>query len=206
MCILMSSNYLIFKSFSFEVIYSLVWQGLTKSRLGFSKHVNRVYRNFSKCKNLFCIKVRPWWGLTMLYSNFFIWGLLLPSLTKSNIGFFRKYTLTGPEMVSDAKVMNTKFVPLIKKHIWRNSQRFIWDGLDHSKFEISNFHGTTHVFGTLDGPNSESHEYQVCSTHQDLHLIHRTFLHLTKRYESAVLNPCPTCSFIKSMCDSRLCD
>jgi len=158
MCILMSSNYLVFKSFSFEVIYSLVWLGLTKSRLGFSKHVNRVYRNFSKCKNVLCIKGRPWWGLTTLYSIFFIWGLLLPSLTKSNIGFFRKYTLTGPEMVSDAKVMNTKFDPLIKIHIWCNGQLFIWDGFDHSNFEISNFHGYTHVFRTLDGRNSESHE------------------------------------------------
>ena len=99
MCILMSSIYLVFKSFSFEVIYSLVWPGLTKPRLGFSKQVNWVFSNFSKCKNVLCIKGRPWWDLTMLYSIFFsfevFYCLVLPSLTKSNIGFFRKYTLTG---------------------------------------------------------------------------------------------------------------
>jgi hypothetical protein len=92
-------------------------------------------------------------------------------------------------MTSDSKVMNKKFIHLIKIHIWFNGQLFTWEGLDHSNFEISNFHGYTHVFDTLDGPSSESHEYQVWSTHQDLHLIHRTFFHLTKRYESAVLNP-----------------
>ena len=68
MYILMSSNYLVFKSFSFEVIYSLVWPALTKPRLGFSKQVNWVFCNFSKCKNVLYIKCRSWWVEQTCYS------------------------------------------------------------------------------------------------------------------------------------------
>jgi len=35
----------------------------------------------------------------------------------------------------------------------------------------------------------KSHEYQYCSTHKDLHLIYRQFLHLTKCWDGVIENP-----------------
>ena len=92
-------------------------------------------------------------------------------------------------MSSNAKVMNRKFDPLIKIHIFSNGHLFIWDCLDHSNFETSVFRGKTRVFDPLGGPTSKSHEHQVWSTRQDEQFIQKSFLHSTKRCESVVLNP-----------------
>ena len=55
------------------------------------------------------------------------------------------------------------------------------------KFE--RIHSETLIFRTMDGLKWKTHEYQYCSTHQDLHFIYRLFLHLTKCWEGVVLNP-----------------
>ena len=71
MCILMSSNTLVFKIF---FIWGYLVPCLTRFdqvKPWFLKHVTRVYWNFSKWKNRLCIKGRPWWALKPLYSNFF---------------------------------------------------------------------------------------------------------------------------------------
>ena len=85
--------------------------------------------------------------------------------------------------------MNTKFVTLIKFYIWSNGQLFIWKSLNHSILNFDRIHSHASVFGTLDGLERKSHEYQYCSTHEDLHLIYRTFLHLTKCWEGVDENP-----------------
>jgi len=92
-------------------------------------------------------------------------------------------------MVPNVKVMNTKFVTLIKFYIWSNGQLFTWKSLNHSILNFKRIHSHAPVFGTLDGVNWERHEYQYCSTHQDLHLIYRPLLHLTKCWEGVVENP-----------------
>jgi hypothetical protein len=92
-------------------------------------------------------------------------------------------------MVSNGKLMNTKFVPLIKTYIRSNGKLFICKSLNHLIFNFERIHSQTPVFGTLDGLDWKIHEYKVCSTHQDLHFIHRPFLHLTKCWQSAVENP-----------------
>jgi hypothetical protein len=85
--------------------------------------------------------------------------------------------------------MNTKFVPLIKTYIWSNGQLFICKSLNHLILNFERIHSQTPVFGTLDGLDWKSHEYQYCSTHQDLHFIHRPFLHLIKCWQSVAENP-----------------
>ena len=61
----------------------------------------------------------------------------------------------------------------------------------------------TSFFGTLDGLKWKSHEYQYCSTHQDLHLIYRPFLYLTKCWEGVVENPQLTHIISYSLCEIR---
>ena len=41
----------------------------------------------------------------------------------------------------------------------------------------------------MDDLKWKTHEYQYCSTHQDLHFIYRPFLHLTKCWQSVLQNP-----------------
>jgi hypothetical protein len=59
--------------------------------------------------------------------------------------------------------MNTKFVSLIKTYIWPNGQLFICKSLNHSILNFERIHSQTPVFGTLDGLDLKSHEYQYCS-------------------------------------------
>ena len=92
-------------------------------------------------------------------------------------------------MVPNRKVMNTKFVTLVKFYILSNGQLFIWKSLDHSILNFERIHGHAPVFRTLDDLDSRSHQYQYCSTHQDLHLAYRPFLYLTKCWEGVVENP-----------------
>ena len=66
---------------------------------------------------------------------------------------------------------------------------FICKTLNHSILNFEKIHSHALVFETLDGLDWKSHEYQYCSTHQDLHLIYRPFLHLTKCWEGVVENP-----------------
>jgi len=92
-------------------------------------------------------------------------------------------------MVPNGKVMNTKFVTLIKFYIWSNDQLFTWKSLNHSILNFERIHSHVPVYGTLDGLDWKSHGYQYCSIHQDLHLIYRYFLYLTKCWEVVVENP-----------------
>ena len=85
--------------------------------------------------------------------------------------------------------MNTKFVTLIKFYIWSKCQLFTWKSLNYSILNFEIIHSHAPVFETLDGIDWKSHEYQYCSTHQDLHLIYRPFLHLTKCWEGGDENP-----------------
>ena len=91
-------------------------------------------------------------------------------------------------MVPNGKVMNTKLVTLIKFYILCNGQLFTWKSLNHSILNFERTHSHAPVFRTVDGLNWESHEYQYCSTHQDLHLIYRPLLLLTKCWEGVVEN------------------
>ena len=107
-------------------------------------------------------------------------------------------------MVPNGKVVNTKFVTLIKFYIWSNGQCFTWKSLNHSIFNFERIHSHRPVFRTLDGLKWESHEYQYCSTHQDLHLIYRPFLHLTKCWEGVEGNPQFWHIVSYSLCDVHL--
>ena len=72
------------------------------------------------------------------------------------------------------------------------------------KLEPLNFeriHSHTSVFETLDGLEWKSHEYQYCSTQQNLHLIYRPFLHLKKCWEDVVENPQLTHIVSNSLCE-----
>jgi hypothetical protein len=108
---------------------------------------------------------------------------------KSKHWFLETHTLTESWMVSNEKLMNTKFVPVIKTYIWSNGQLFICKSLNHSTLNFKRIHIQTPVFGTLDGLDWKSHAYQYCSTHQDLHFIYRPFLHLIKCWQSVVEYP-----------------
>jgi len=61
--------------------------------------------------------------------------------------------------------------------------------LKHSILNFERIHSHAPVFGTLEGLDWKSHEHRYSSTHQDLHLIYRPFLHLTKCWEGVVENP-----------------
>ena len=104
-------------------------------------------------------------------------------------------------MVPNGKVMNTKFVTLIKFYIWSNGQLFIWKRLNHSISNFERIYSHASVFGTLDGLEWNSHEYQYCSTNQNLHLIYRPFLHLTKCWKGVVENPQLTHIVSHSLCE-----
>jgi len=151
----------------------------------FLKHVTRVYRNFFKCKNGLCMKVRPWWALTLLYSKFFYlrsfvasfdlvwprkildfsektlwpdqrwsqqqksWIQSLSTLSRYTFGVmhnfsshrvwtieilkFQVFTATRmflkPETAPTQKVMNKKFVPLIKIYILYLAHFCIWQSV-----------------------------------------------------------------------------
>jgi len=118
-------------------------------------------------------------SLTTLYSNFFHFkssnGSFEKVWPKSKHWFLETHAWTKPYMVPNAKVMNTKFVALIKFYIWSNCQIFFWKSLNHSILNFERIHNHASVFGTLDGLEWKSHEYQYCSTHQNLHLIYRPF-------------------------------
>ena len=92
-------------------------------------------------------------------------------------------------MVPNGKVMNTMFLTLIKFYIWTNGHLFIWKSLNHSILNLERIHSHASVFGTLDGLEWKSHEYQYGSTHQNPHLIYRSFLHFTKCWEGVAVNP-----------------
>ena len=128
-----------------------------------------------------------------MYSNFFHFkssnGSFDQVWPKSKHWFLETHTLTEPYMVPNGKVMNTKFVALIKFYILSNGQLFFWKSLNHSILNFERIHSHGPVFGTLEGPDWKSHEYQYCSTHQNLHFIYRPFLHFTKFWEGVVENP-----------------
>ena len=97
--------------------------------------------------------------------------------------------------------MNTKFVTLTKFYILANGQIFISKSLNHSILNFERIHSHASVFGTLDGLECKSHEYQYCFTHQNLNLIYRPFLHLTKCCEGVVENPPLTHIVSYSLCE-----
>jgi hypothetical protein len=83
-------------------------------------------------------------------------------------------------MTSNWKVLNTKFVQLLKIYNCCFGQLSIWDSLDGSNLWFLNFNVYKLVFGTLDCLKLKSFEYQVCSAHQDLQSLYRPFFHLRK--------------------------
>jgi hypothetical protein len=91
-------------------------------------------------------------------------------------------------MTSNWKVLNTKFVQLIKIYNCCFCQLSIWDSLDGSNSWFLNFNAYKLVFGTLDCLKLKSFEYQVCSDHQDIQSLYRPFFHLRKFEENVVLN------------------
>jgi len=97
--------------------------------------------------------------------------------------------------------MNTKFVALIKFYICSNGQLFFWKSLNHSILNFQRIHSHASVFRTLDGLEWKSHEYQYCSTRQNLHLIYRLFLHLTMCWDDVVENPQLTHIVSYSLCE-----
>ena len=89
-------------------------------------------------------------------------------------------------MTSNWKVLNTKFVQLIKIYNSCFGQLSIWDSLDGSNLWFLNFDAYKLVFETLDGLKFKSFEYQVCSAHQDLQSLYRPFFHLRKFGQNVV--------------------
>ena len=53
----------------------------------------------------------------------------------------------------------------------------------------------------MDGLKWKTHEYQYCSTHQDLHFIYRLFLHLRMFWKGVVKNPQLTRIVSYSLCE-----
>ena len=106
--------------------------------------------------------------------------VIWPSLTKVKALVFRnthfERTLYGPKWKSN----EYKVFALIQFYILSNGQYFFWKSLNHSILNFERIHNHASVFGTLDGLEWKSHEYQYCFTRQNLHLIYRPFLHLTK--------------------------
>ena len=104
-------------------------------------------------------------------------------------------------MASNGKLMNTKFDPPIKTYIFSNDHILIWKILDQWILKFENIHSETLIFRTMDGLKWKTHEYQYCSTHQDIHFIYRPFLHLTKFWEGVVENPQLTHIVSYSLCE-----
>ena len=98
-------------------------------------------------------------------------------------------------MTSNWKVLNTKFVQLIKIYNFCFGQLSIWDSLDGSNLWFLNFDVYKLVFGTLDCLKLKSFEYQVCSDHQDLQSLYRSFFHLRK-FEQNVVQISQVCDIV----------
>jgi hypothetical protein len=81
-------------------------------------------------------------------------------------------------MTSNWKVLNTKFVKLIKIYNCCFGQLSIWESLDGSNLWFLNFDAYKLVFGTLDCLKLQSFEYQVCSSHQDIQILFWSTFHL----------------------------
>ena len=77
----------------------------------------------------------------------------------------------------------------------------IWPSLKHSILNFERIHSHAPFFGTLECLNWKSHDYQYCSTHQDLLLICRPFLLLTKCWEGVVENPQFSYIVLYSLCE-----
>ena len=140
----MSSNNLVFKRFSIQVIFSIVWPSLTKARLRIWKHVPGTRSNLSRWKYGPCMKCRSWWSLTTWYSKVFhlksSHGSFDQVWPKSKLWVWQTHTLSEPWMPSNGKLMNTKFVILIKTYIFSNGHIFIWKILDHSILKFERIH------------------------------------------------------------------
>ena len=98
-------------------------------------------------------------------------------------------------MTSNWKVLNTKFVQLIKIYNCCFGQLSIWDSLDGSNLWFLNFNVYKLVFGTLDCLKLKSFEYQVCSAHQDLQSLYILFFHLRK-FEQNVVQISQVCDIV----------
>ena len=89
-------------------------------------------------------------------------------------------------MTSNWNVLNTKFVKLKKIYNCCFGQLSIWDSLDGSNLWFLNFDAYKLVFGTLYCLKLKSFEYQVCSAHQDIQSLYRSFFHLRKFEQNVV--------------------
>ena len=98
-------------------------------------------------------------------------------------------------MTSNWKVLNTKFVQLIKIYNFCFGQLSIWDSLDGSNLWFLNFDAYKLVFGTPDCLKLKNFEYQVCSAHQYLQSLYRPFFHL-RRLEWNVVQISQVCDIV----------
>ena len=78
------------------------------------------------------------------------------------------------------KVLNTKFVKLIKIYNCYFGQLSIWESLNGSNLWFLNFDAYKLDFGTLNCLKLKCFEYQVCSSHQDIQLLFWSTFHLRK--------------------------
>ena len=109
-------------------------------------------------------------------------------------------------MTSNWKVLNTKFVKLIKIYNCCFGQLSIWDSLDGSNLWFLNFDAYKLVFGTLNCLKLKSFEYQVCSAYQDLQSLYRLFFHLRK-FEQNIVQISQVCDLVlESQWDLRIYD
>ena len=101
------------------------------------------------------------------------------------------FQLQLPNTLSNVKMVRILNVDLhdLKTFSFQVIKWVIWPSLKHSILNFERIHCHALVFGTLESLGWKSHEYQYCSTHQDLDLIYRPFLHLTECWEVVVENP-----------------
>ena len=98
-------------------------------------------------------------------------------------------------MTSNWKVLNTKFVKIIKIYNCCFGHLSIWDSLDGSNLWFLNFDAYKLVFGTIDCLQLKSFEYQVYSALQDLQSLYRPFFHLRK-FEQNIVQISQVCDIV----------
>ena len=84
--------------------------------------------------------------------------------------------------------MSTKFVKIINIYNCCFGQLSIGDSFDGSNLWFLNFDAYKLVFGTLDCLKLKSFEYQVCSAHQYLQSLYRTFFSFEKGWTKCSSN------------------
>ena len=98
-------------------------------------------------------------------------------------------------MTLNWKVLNTKFVKIIKIYNCYFGPLSIWDSLDGLNLWFLNFNAYKLVFETLDCLKLKSFEYQVCSAHKYIQSLYRPFFHL-KKFEQNIVQISQVCDIV----------